>query len=301
MGSKYDGTGSRSPRWWPSRYGPDDEIGAGNELTPERTLAALSLPREGRVLELALPLEHGVPAYPPRGFHQIVLAHQTLHALAPDGNEMTGFEEQVAQTYHVGCHLDGLGHVGIGDRFYNGVHQRDFYDPRGLRKFGMESVRPWVCRGVCLDVAALEQTEMLPGGYQITPEHLERACERQGVEIRPGDAVLLHTGWAALWMKGEQYESSEPGATADACRWLNERRVSMVGADNWAFEVLPVENESQQFIGHQILLAEGGTYILENIRTQEVVDGGHSEFLFVMAPNKVTGATGSQVSPLVIV
>jgi kynurenine formamidase len=301
MAEKYDGTGARSPQWWPSRHGADDELGGGNELTPERTMEALRLPREGRVIELAQTLEPGVPAYPPRGFQQVVLAHQTLHALAPEGGDMVGFEEQVTQTYHVGCHLDGLGHVGIAGRFYNGVHHDDFYDARGLSKFGMENVRPWVNRGVCLDIAGLEGTDVLPGGYAITPEHLEAACEKQGVEVRAGDSVLLHTGWASKWMQGPEYEASEPGATADACRWLNDRHVSMVGADNWAFEVLPVEDPMQQFVGHQILLAEGGTYILENIRTQELADGGHSEFLFLMAPIKVKGSTGSQVSPVVVV
>lgn len=63
----YDGHGRQSPRWWPSRYGPNDVVGAGNELTPQRTLAALKLPSEGRLIELAQILEHGVPAvYPGR-------------------------------------------------------------------------------------------------------------------------------------------------------------------------------------------------------------------------------------------
>lgn len=300
MAERYDGTGTNSPQWWPSKYGEGDVLGAGNEITPERTLAALKLPKEGRIIELAQTLEPGVPAYPPREFHQLVLAHQTLHPLTPEGSFMTGFEEHVTQTYHVGCHFDGLGHVGIADRFYNGVKQQDFYTPLGLSKYGMEGVRPWVTRGVCLDITALENTDMLPAGYNITPAHLEQAQERQGVEIQAGDVVLLHTGWAALWMQGDEYESAEPGAGVEACRWLTDRRVSMVGADNWAFEVLPVENPDQMFIGHQILLAESGTYILENIKTQELVDGGLSEFLFVLAPIKVKGATGSQASPIVI-
>src|SRR5262245_52034909 len=59
----YDGSGPSSPRWWPSRYGADDELGAGNELTAERTLAALRIPTQGRIIELAQLLEPGIPAY----------------------------------------------------------------------------------------------------------------------------------------------------------------------------------------------------------------------------------------------
>jgi kynurenine formamidase len=297
----YNAEGGNSPQWWPSRYGEGDTIGAGNEITPERTLEALTLPKEGKVITIAQTLEPGVPAYPPREFHMLVLAHQTLQQYSPEGSQMVGFEEHVTQTYHVGCHLDGLGHVGINGHFYNGVHYNDFYTNTGLTKYGMEGVRPWVTRGVCLDIAALEKTKMLEGGYVITPEHLEAAQERQGVEVKPGDAVLLHTGWADLWMKEERYGEVEPGAGWDACHWLTERNVSMVAADNWAFEVLPFEKPEWGFVGHQHLLAETGTYIVENIRTQELVDGGHSEFLYMMAPNKTKGATGSMVSPLCIV
>ena len=65
-GHVYDGRGGASTQWWSSRYGPDDELGAGNELTAERTLEALKIPREGRTIELAQLLEEGVPAFPPR-------------------------------------------------------------------------------------------------------------------------------------------------------------------------------------------------------------------------------------------
>jgi len=295
----YDGNGSRSPQWWPSRYGADDEIGTGNELTPDRTLSALQLPKEGRVIQIAQTLTSGAPAYPPREFHQLVLVHNTLQSISE--SQMSGMEEHVTTGLHMGCHVDGLGHVGVDGRFYNGRHFRDFYNPSGLQKMGIETVRPWVGRGVCLDIAGLEGEAVLPEGYVITPEHLESACEKQDVQVRAGDAVLLHTGWGALWMQDEKYDTAEPGAGWDACHWLTERRVSAVSADNWAFEVIPFEQPNKQYACHQHLLAETGTFIIENIKTQELVAGSHSEFLFVMAPNKIKGATASQVSPLCIV
>ncbi len=61
----YDGRGGASPQWWPSRYGPDDQLGAGNELTPKRALGALSLPQSGDVIELGQILKAGMPAFPP--------------------------------------------------------------------------------------------------------------------------------------------------------------------------------------------------------------------------------------------
>ena len=299
----YDGRGGRSAQWWPSRYGAGDELGAGNELTAERTLAALKIPTEGRLVELAQVLEPTVPAYPPRMFFELVLGHGALEGtmISPEGTQISYFEEQVSQTYHIGCHLDGLGHVGINGHFYNGVHYKDFYTPTALTKFGMETVRPWVSRGVCLNIAGLLGQEMLPEAFVITADHLEDACRSQGVEVRAGDAVLLHTGWADLWMKEDRYGTVEPGAGWDAAHWLTDRHVSLVGADNWAFEVIPFEKDEWPFVVHQHLLAETGTHILENIKTGELVEGSHSEFLFLLAPNKVKGSTGSMTAPVAVV
>jgi kynurenine formamidase len=304
MPEVYDGNGARSPQWWPSRYGADDELGAGNELTPERTLAALKLPVEGRCIELAQLLEEGVPAYPPRDWKQLILAHGALeqNLLGPGTNDMSYFEEHISATYHIGCHLDGLGHVGIVDRFYNGNKYGDIYTPTGLKKLGIHNVKPWVTRGVLLNIAKLLGTERLDEGFVITPEHLEGAEEAQGVKVQAGDVVLLHTGWGDLWTEDiERYEHVEPGAGWDAAHWLTDRRVSLVGADNWAFEVIPPERPDRPFAVHQHVLAETGTHILENIVTAELAETGRAEFLFVLTVQKSKGSTGAMASPVAVI
>jgi kynurenine formamidase len=253
------------------------------------------------VIGLAQMLDTGAPAYSPRTFHRLILAHQTLNPSAPDSAELVGFEEHVTQSFHIGCHIDGLGHVGIGGHFYNGLHYSEFYSPTGLTRYGAETIRPWVCRGVCLNIAALAGVEVLPAGFVITPDHLEEACAAQAVDVGAGDVVLLHTGWGSKWMKDEEYEAGEPGAGWDAAHWLTEHHVSLVGADNHAFEVIPFERADWSFVIHQHLIAETGTYIVENITTQELVDEGASEFLFFASVPKVKGATGGQVSPLAVI
>ena len=301
---KYDGNGGRSPRWWPSCYGEEDQLGTGNELTPERTLAALSIPRQGRAIELALTLERGIPASPPRMWSQHILAHGAQEAtmFGAGVSDTTYYEEQVSQTYHIGCHVDGLGHVGVDGRYYNGNHYKDFFRPTGLKRLGIENARPWICRGVCLDIAGLMGVEMLEGGFRIDPGHLEGACERQGVEVRAGDAILLHTGWADLWLRdNDRCISQEPGLGWDGAHWLTQHRVSCAGADNWALEVIPFEDPNGILVVHQHLLAETGTYIVENIQTRELVELGASEFLFIMTPLKIKGATGSMVSPVAVI
>jgi kynurenine formamidase len=112
----------------------------------------------------------------------------------------------------------------------------------------------------------------------------------------------VHTGWAALWMRdNDLYGSVEPGVGWDAAHWLTDRRPSIVGADNWSFEVIPFENEQRPFIVHQHLIAETGTSILENIDTAPLVAGGHSEFLFALTIPKVRGATAGLAAPVAVV
>lgn len=298
----YDGTGSKSPQWWPSRYGPDDEAGALNEITPERTMAALSLPTSGRIIELAPVLELDMPGPAKREWRQIILTESCLPGHTDDPSEWSGVEEFVMSSMHVGCHVDGLAHNGIAGRGYNGIHYSEFAGRDGLKRLGAENMRPWVTRGVCLDIAAVRGVDVMEPGDMVTVADVEAACERQGIEVGAGDAVLLHTGWMSLWqVDNARFLEGEPGAGWDVAHWLTDRRVSVVGADNWAFEVIPFETPERAFVVHQHLLAETGTYIIENIRTADLVAGGHGTFLFIMTPIKGTGSTGAMVSPIAIV
>ncbi|KIQ18444.1 cyclase family protein [Rhodococcus sp. MEB064] len=301
----FNGNAHTTDQWWPSRYGADDLLGAGNELTSEGLLAAISLVKEGVIVELARVLEMGAPTMGgSRLYHQVTLAHGTLEQTrwGKDGNRVNWFEEQVTQIYHIGTHLDGFGHVGIDGTHYNGNKYGDFYTPTGVTKFGMESVKPWMSRGVFLDIAAVVGTDMLDEGFVITPDHLEAACTAANVEVRAGDAVIIHTGYgAALWMvDNEKYNGNSPGIGWDAAHWLTDRRVSLVGADNWAIEVLPGEQADAPMVVHQHMLAETGTYLLENMKTEDLVGRDRAEFLFVCTPIKTKGSTGSMVAPIAV-
>ncbi len=302
--SRYDGSGGNSEQWWPSRYGPGDRLGSGNELTPERTLGALRLPKKGQVVELARIVEPGIPIYPPRFWNQLILSHESLEGLRADDSESDfgAFEEVVSQSYQIGCHLDALGHVTINGRFYNGVHYADNYATGGMRELGIENARPWVTRGICLDLTKVITLDTMDVGFVIEPGHLEAASQRQGVEVGAGDAVLIHTGWGRLWGRhNERYASGEPGVGWDAAHWLTDRRVSLVGADNWGFEPIPFQNPLRPYVVHQHLLPESGTHILENVDTSELAEMSASEFLFIVSPIKTRGSTASMVNPLAVV
>lgn len=291
--------------WWPSRYGCGDRRGSGNELTSQRVLAALRIPREGEVIELAQPLDAEAPRWGGRLWGQSILTHgATAEHRARSENGDTYLEELVVGGLHSGCHIDALGHGGIDGRFYNGHELDEVYGFEGLRLLGIEGASPWIARGVCLDVAAAAGLERLEAGFAVTPVHLEEACRRQEVAVEAGDAVLLHTGWAHLYRADpDRYLQGEPGASHEAARWLTDCRASLVGADNWGFEVVSAEEADggPRFPVHQHLLAETGTHILENVDVTPLIERGRSEFLFIAAPVKVAGATAGQVNPLAVI
>jgi kynurenine formamidase len=217
-------------------------------------------------------------------------------------NEVTWHEESFSgEIGQVGTQFDGLGHVGIGDLYYNGHNRHDFADPDGLTHLGVEHVGAFVTRGVLIDVASHKQVAQLPDSYEITDDDLTGALEEQGVSLEPGDVVLIHTGWGAQWMvDNDRYGASEPGIGVAAGRYLVGQDIAMVGADTWAIEVVPNPDPSLAFPVHQLFLAKHGIYNIENIATEELARDKAYEFAFVYAPLKLKGATGSPGNPIAI-
>lgn len=110
----------------------------------------------------------------------------------------------------------------------------------GFGKLGIEHVGSLIARGVLIDVAALKGLPMLPDSYEVTPQDLEKALGRQKQILKPGDAVLIHTGWGRLWnVDNARYSKTSPGIVIAAAEWLAKRDQLLVGADNGPVEVSP--------------------------------------------------------------
>jgi kynurenine formamidase len=284
--------------WYPSEWGPSDQRGAANLLTPAKLREAIQLIKEGKIYQLGRVYEEGMPT----GRFRSYKLHIPL-PLGPAGkNDNIAFTEYLcADIGQVGTQLDGLGHGGIGNLFYNGFDRREFARPWGLEKLGIENVGVFFSRGVLIDVAAYKGVGRLEKGYEITVEDLTGAMRREGVSIRPGDIVLLHTGWGSLWMKDNAlFLSGEPGIGVPAAKFLVDQKIVMVGADSWGTEKWPLEEPDVWFPVHQFLLAKSGVYNLENLDTSELAGDKVYEFAFIFAPLKLKGATGSPGNPIAV-
>ncbi|WP_432690847.1 cyclase family protein [Pseudooceanicola sp. C21-150M6] len=290
--------------WTESPYGPDDEIGAANLLTPERAKAAAGLVTEGKTYSLGLVLDSTVPAFAPRSMSVAILQPGQANNSGLGPTKSTYNDDIFMGWLGIGSQIDGLGHLGVDHVYYNGNKASDFAQAAGLTKLGIEKVPPIVTRGVMLDMAKFYGQPILDEGTAYTREDIMSAAEQQGVEIREGDVVLFHSGWLDL-LKEEtrdaaRYGSVEPGLGLTGAEYLAEIGVIAIGADTWGMEAVPFEEGVGIFEVHQFLLAKKGIYILENMVTEELAADEVHEFMFVLGQAKVRGAVQMIINPVAI-
>jgi kynurenine formamidase len=288
----------QSDRWYPSRWGAADERGAANRITPTKVLEAKNAIQKGTVYQLGHVYEAGMPMFGTR--HYSIRIPQVF--AMPGKNQAVYHDEIISgELGQIGTQFDGLGHVGIGDLFYNGNRRSEFAQAEGLTKLGIENVGAIVTRGVLIDVAKFKGVGQLPGAYEITAADLRGALQKQNVQIRSGDVVLIHTGWSSLWMKDNaKYGGSEPGIGIAAAQLLADAEVVVVGADTWGVEVMPNPDPSLSAPVHQLLLARNGIYLHENLITADLARDNAYEFMYSFAPLRLKGATGSPGNPIAI-
>ena len=288
----------QADRWYPSRWGADDQRGAANRLTPAKVLEAKNMITKGVVYQLGHVYEPGMPMYGTRHFSLRIPQAFKM----PGKNEAIYHDEIISgELGQIGTQFDGLGHLGIGELFYNGNKRSEFAQAEGLTKLGIENVGAIVTRGVLIDVAKFKGVDQLPMRYEITPADLKGALQREGVQIRSGDMVLIHTGWSSLWMKDNaKFGDSEPGIGLAAGQMLVDAEVVVVGADTWGVEVMPNPDSSLSAPVHQLFLAKNGIYLHENLITADLARDNVYEFMYSFAPLRLKGATGSPGNPVAI-
>jgi kynurenine formamidase len=271
-------------RWWPSRWGAEDQAGASNHITPQKILETVQLIRTGKVYEIGRVYEAGMRRV---GSNQVVWHDEFL----------------ATEIGQVGTQFDGLGHIGVAIkgagnkdemRFYNGFPETEVASPNGLKKLGIENVKAIFTRGLLFDIAGLKG-RALNQGEEVTVADLTAALQRQNVaadQLRPGDAAFIHTG---------KFNAGEPGIGLPAARWLAERQVCVVGADTWGVEAVPNPDANLAFPCHQELITKNGIFLHENLDLGGLAADRVYQFAYVMTPLRIKGATGSPGRPVAIV
>ena len=282
----------------PSKWGPNDQRGAGNHMKPETVLRAARLIKTGEVFELGRALSETMPL--PAGRRFEVLTKRTRND--PGRNRRASNEELVvSEIGQVGTQFDTFSHQMIGTSMYNCVTLESAASRTGFTKLGVEQVGALMTRGVLIDVAALKGVAALAETYEITPKDLQDALAAQKLTLQPGDAVLIHTGWGTLWGKDNaRYQRVSPGIGTAAAEWLAKQDPMLVGADNTAVEISPNPDPDLAGPVHQIMLVVNGIHLLENLKLDELAAKAVYEFAFIIQPLKIQGGTGSTVAPIAI-
>ena len=196
---------SAGPRQW--SWGSGDERGAGNLITPESILEALSQVTRGEVIELSHDVVEGAPfipgLQPPYGFGMHLTTGTSVQMFAQNMGATNGIGvnlEQVELTMHVSTHIDAIGHISIGNTLYGGATGDASVSENGISHGGIEKAPPFIVRAILIDVAAYKGVDRLDPGYAIQPDDLEGALQRQGVDVSEGTIVL------SLRLAGESVE-----------------------------------------------------------------------------------------------
>lgn len=287
--------------WCKSKWGANDEIGAANLLTPELALAASKLVKTGKTYRLGVETNSKTPAFGPRSWALAINQPGQVGGVGL-GPTKTNYNDDIYMGYvGTGSQIDGLGHIGVDNVYYNCNKNSEFVQANGLTKLGIEKLPPFVTRGVVLDMTAHYGKNPLPEGTAFNRKEIEEQAKRQGVEIRKGDVVLFHTGWLSLVGKDDKrYISGEPGLGKDGAEYLAGKQVVAVGADTWGLEAIPFEKGVGVFEIHQILIPKNGIFILENMDTAELVKDKAWEFMFVLGPSRMTGGVQAIINPIAI-
>ncbi|MGB5594925.1 MAG: cyclase family protein [Crocosphaera sp.] len=314
-------------RWNPSVFGQNDEIGSINWITDRKVLEAIKLVKKGKVFTLGKVYQSDIPVFGERGWKLVIPG---LPTGGPLGNNNIVYNDEyvIAELGQIGTQFDGLGHIGVntsqGNYFYNGNFLEEFGTAYGLNKLGVEKIaeKGYVTRGVLLDIPGYRGVERLPiptGKNKkdpgiITIDDIKGAIKKQRIApIKQGDVVIFYTGHGNYWGKDwdsltaeekaknkQLLNAGEPGPGITACRYLSGLKIAMVGSDTPGTEAIPGEDTNRPFDCHIEWMVKQGITNIENLDVSELVRDKVYEFMFVFAPLKMKGATGSPGNPLAI-
>jgi len=283
---------ARLSNW--GRWGAADERGCFNLITAEGIKQAAGLIKTGKAYSLAVPLEAGGPQWPTRPKVWKVTEFRN----PPIGRGGAG--DAVMLHSHSGTHMDALCHMWYDDQLFNGLSAAEHITSAGAGRNAIDKIPYIVGRAVLLDIAGWKRVEHLRLGEAVTASDLDGCATAQQVTVRPGDSVLIRTGWMRVFYKDRAlFDSGEPGIDESTLPWLKQHDVVAVGADNHAVEVLKRIPPDDLPI-HRAAIRDLGLYLVEELNLEELAADKAYESFLVIAPLRITGATGSPLNPIAI-
>lgn len=281
------------------RWGAEDELGTLNLITREKSVAAAGLVREGVSISLALELNKIAD-----GMNTSPFVHE-LEVSTFGGHEVAGDRYSVQYHGFAHSHMDALPHFARNGEMYNGFSVAGL-KPGGAEKLGIENAHAGLfTRGVLVDMAWFKGVDYLEPGTAITATDLQAWEAKTGITIGSGDVLLVRTGrWERLRQKGQwNFLEGAAGLHASVAKWLHARDVAVIGCDGVS-DVMPSGVEGLLNPLHELVIVSMGMPILDNLNLDQVAVAAAARnrwtFLFVGAPLRIAGGTGSPLNPLAV-
>ena len=294
------------------RWGPDDQIGTLNFIGPEQLKHAATLVTKGKSISLGLEFNQNGPQT--GNFRRF----NPIHVMLATGTDASAgkhtepniqyADDMVTMPLQCGTQWDALSHIFNNGKMWNG-YASTLVDATGAKKNGIENVKAkTVGRGVLLDVAHQNAVASLDDGMAITNDDLDATAAAQGVEIRPGDIIIVRTGHMERCLAKGDWEGypggDSPGLAFETAEWLHSNDIAAVCTDTWGAEVRPNEVAEAFQPWHWVVIPMMGVTVGEILYLKDIAEDcaadGVYEFLFCAPPIPITGAVGSPINPIVL-
>lgn len=304
-----------APQNW-GKWGPDDEVGSLNYLTADHVQHSAASIRSGKTFTLGVPIGHpdGDPIWPGRRVAQRINLRDRGDFLAGAGIDYPGgvqdSDDMIIMSLQGSTQYDALAHVWCGDQIWNGYPAET--TAGGLQKASILPLaeKGVVGRGVLIDMARHRGKDVLGRGETFTHEDLLAAADRQGVEIRKRDILVVRTGWIGSYYRTPDEEFYrdflEPGLTysQELVEWFQEMEIPNLATDTIANEVTADPETGIVLPLHVALMRNLGVTLAEILTLDKIADDcasdGQWDFLYVAGPLKVFNGTGAPVNPIAI-
>ncbi|HEY7618250.1 MAG TPA: cyclase family protein [Solirubrobacteraceae bacterium] len=290
------------------RWGPDDELGTLNLITPERVRAAAGLVHSGRRVSMAIPINTVAGPDNPNPATRFVTQ---AHDVPVDGSKVRFGLDWLGMAAHGDCHthVDALCHISYDGQTYNGRVANEIMLSTGAIAQDMAVVSEGVVgRGVMLDIAGMRGIDWLEPGEAITAADLDACLEHQGVDIGEGDILVLRTGHHARrlalgpWDNGPDGEG-KAGVHVDAIPWMHERGIAAFLPDGDG-ETVPSVVEGITYPIHPLQVVAMGMLVSDSLQFEELIaacrEEQRYEFMVVGLPLRLPGGTGCPWNPIAI-
>jgi kynurenine formamidase len=279
------------------RFGPRDQLGTLNLITPAKRVAAAKLVKNGRAVSCA----RSLPTLPspenpnPVQHHMIGTCTEgwggDYFAIAPHGFATS--------------HIDALCHIFHEGKLYNG-YPIEKVTAHGALELGIHELKDGVVsRGVLLDIPATRGVPFLEPGTPIYPDDLDAAERNAGLRVESGDILLVRTGrWALRDARGPwDPRQQSAGLDASCLPWLHARGVATLGCDGVS-DVVPSRIEGVNLPIHTVAIVAMGLHLIDNLELEPLAkacgEEKRWEFMLTLAPLVLFRGTASPVNPIAL-